>query len=133
MIGMGRIQKVVIVFLIICSRSAIFAYSSDVHDSCYNNALQWISKIDTEKKAVLESHALSRCEFSNKWIERYNGISEASRNGLCTDLVLIWTHKECMYFRDTVSPKAYEPCKTWSREMYTRCMEYEDEWFRGLR
>ncbi|WP_143170772.1 hypothetical protein [Desulfopila aestuarii] len=129
MIGTGRIEEVVILFLVSFSQSATFAYSSDVNDSCYTAALQWIRTIETEKKDVLEKHALSGCAFSKKWIERYNGTSEASRESLCTDLVLIWTHKECMYFRDSVSPEAYDPCKTWSREMYTRCMEYEDEWF----
>lgn len=48
---------------------------------------------------------------------------------MCNDLVLIWSYKECVYFRDYLVPEAYEPCKAWSRQMYTRCLAGDAGWF----
>jgi len=118
----------VITFMIISLQFPCPAHSYNQKDTCYQEAVEWIKDIDVDKKGVLEKQALSRCESARKWISQSEN-NHSGRERLCTDLVLIWTHKKCIYFRDYITYKAYEPCKSWSREMYKRCMAKEDLWF----
>ncbi len=98
--------------------------------ACYSAAFSWIEKV-SGGHAVLQSHAKSNCEFAGKFIYKYPGRTEAERERLCYDLVLIWTHKKCIYFRDYLSPDAYTPCKSWSREMFQQCVSRNDGWFQA--
>ena len=121
-------KRFIIFFILVCFQLPYPSYSNNLKDGCYRNAMSWIEEIEIEDATALENHALSNCKSSKNWIDRY-GNTGSNRTRLCNDLVLISTHKECMYFRDYVSHTAYDPCKSWSREMYKRCMDYDDEWF----
>lgn len=118
-----------IIFVIIFLNFSYIARSNDSNDTCSQEALKWIEEIDIEEPDILEKHALAKCQFASKWL---NGSQKdgSNRKRVCNDLVLIWTYKECIYFRDYITHEAYEPCKSWSREMYSRCMEYDDTWFK---
>ena len=106
-----------------------FAVPSSARESaCYLSAESWIKKLPGDH-SILQAHAQTNCDFAGKFIGRYPGKTQAARERLCYDLVLIWTHKKCIYFRDDVSPAAYSPCKSWSREMFQHCLDRDDEWF----
>ena len=98
---------------------------------CIASAEIWIEQLeDRAHDDVFLSHTRWNCEFSGHWVrESAEVTNQSSRERMCNDLVLIWTHKKCNYFRDLINPAAYEPCKAWSREMFQRCMANDVEWF----
>lgn len=103
--------------------------------ACFEAAAAWIEALPQapapRTKEILLSHSRSSCRFADYWLKDMGKETTSSqRRRTCTDLVLIWTHKECIYFRDTIHAPAYEPCKSWSRLMYDRCMAGENLWFR---
>jgi hypothetical protein len=104
--------------------------SCAAESACYSTACNWIEQV-SGGHAVLQVHAKSNCEFAEKFIYKYPGRTQAERERLCYDLVLIWTHKKCIYFRDYVSSDAYTPCKSWSREMFQQCVNRNDAWFQA--
>ena len=98
-------------------------------DGCFANASRWIAEIETDKGDILSRHAKDRCLTSGSWLGRAMSEGGSAQKSTCNDLVLVWTHKACIYFRDDIHPDAYAPCKVWSREMYQRCLAGEGEWF----
>lgn len=99
--------------------------------SCTAAAEDWIASLpDKNQAALFRRYARNDCEFAAKWVNQYAAVADVQRRDrMCTDLVLLWTHKDCNYFRDVINPDAYEPCKEWSREMYRHCMEDDLDWF----
>ena len=102
---------------------------SHAESGCYRSALDWIETIEIEDHTVLKNHALTKCEFADKWISDFEDRKGSDRQRLCNDLVLIWTYKECIYFRDYIHDSTYDPCKAWSREMFQHCIDHENKWF----
>ena len=98
---------------------------------CMVFARQWIEQLDRiQRYDVLVKNTRTDCESAAKWIRKNSGsTSETIWNRTCTDLVLIWTHKKCIYYRDYIDYKSYEPCKAWTRRMYEHCMSKEIAWF----
>ena len=98
---------------------------------CVAAAQTWIEQLeDHADNDVFLSHTRWNCEFSGHWVRESAEMTyPSSRDRMCNDLVLLWTHKKCNYFRDLFNPKAYEPCKAWTREMYQHCMANDVEWF----
>jgi hypothetical protein len=101
---------------------------------CSSEAAAWIGTLNTtlssEKEMVLTSHSQAKCDFAAKWLKEIKDVRQRDkRERTCTDLVLIWTHKECIYFRDYVTTSSYAPCKNWTRDMFRHCMAGEIEWF----
>lgn len=132
---MARIQeKYAVKYLaffvyIYCLSISSLGFANDSEEGCYESALQWITPLDGRNKDVLERHALLRCQFAVQWLARYDGQSAPAREKFCKDFVLLWTHKECNYFRDDINHFAYEPCEIWSREMFGQCLDFNDAWF----
>lgn len=97
---------------------------------CLASAAAWIAAIDSPKAELLLNHAQTRCDFAARWLlQNQHTVDSASYHDLCQSLVLVWTHKECVYFRDEVDHRAYNPCQTWSRIMYKRCLADDRQWF----
>lgn len=97
---------------------------------CLQAAADWIDTLDSPRERVLISHAQTKCDFAGRWVKEISGVAEKSkRERTCNDLVLIWTHKECIYFRDYIDNSAYYPCKNWTREMYRNCISDNVQWF----
>lgn len=97
---------------------------------CSAEAALWIATLTSSKSDILQNHAEMKCDFSSKWMKEYAETADIhSREQMCTDLVLVWTHKECDYFRDYIEPEAYTPCKAWSRQMFNHCMANDIDWF----
>jgi len=98
---------------------------------CDQAAREWIVSLgDTEHTDIFERHTRNNCEFSGRWVKESRDVTDPSlRSRMCKDLVLIWTLKNCSYFRDVINPGAYEPCKAWSREMHQRCLDNDVNWF----
>ena len=98
---------------------------------CYQAADDWILQLNDEKNSELfHRYTHGDCQFSGKWVKQLkDGSSRAQRERMCQDLVLIWSHKNCNFFRDLINPEAYEPCKAWTREMHQHCMENDVNWF----
>jgi len=119
----------VLLFPLYCLLSTNLSWADAAEDGCYASALQWIELVGGKNHDVLKSHARSRCVFAKKWLARYDGQSDPAREKFCKDFILLWTHKECNYFRDDINPAAYEPCKVWSLEMHEQCLAYNDAWF----
>lgn len=116
-------------FSICCFIGPIQSHAESFDDGCFSRALNWIEKIEVKYQTVLKTHASAKCNFADKWIRDFADRNGSDRKRMCNDLVLIWTHKECIYFRDYVHHSTYEPCKSWSREMFQHCMDYDDQWF----
>lgn len=97
---------------------------------CTGSAAAWISELGSKNSDILQSHARAKCEFSAKWM-RENQVRADSNSWkqMCTDLVLIWTYQECVYFRDDVEREAYTPCQVWTRRMYEQCIANNISWF----
>lgn len=117
--------------VVLFGSSHIEAAEGQVESGCSEYARQWINQIDqVSRPDVLIKHAQSDCEFSAKWIKKTsNSSSAANWNRTCTDLVLLWTHKKCIYFRDYIDHKTYEPCKEWTRQMFQHCISHNFSWF----
>lgn len=98
---------------------------------CTNAANAWTIELnDAKHSEVYRNHARSDCEWAGKWVKKYAQVTDqANRERMCNDLVLIWTHKDCGFFRDVINPDAYTPCKAWSREMFKHCMDNDVKWF----
>jgi hypothetical protein len=97
---------------------------------CTAEATLWIAALASSKIDILQNHAEMKCDFSSGWMKEYAETADLnSRERMCTDLILVWTHNECVYFRDYIEPEAYTPCKAWTRQMYKRCMENDIGWF----
>lgn len=120
-------------FLFVSTLSAVQASQSGT-SPCFQAAVAWIEALPQapapRSEEVLLSHSRSSCRFADYWLKDLANTKPSERRRTCKDLVLIWTHKECIYFRDTIFAPAYEPCKAWSRLMYERCMAGEILWFR---
>jgi hypothetical protein len=99
--------------------------------SCLKAAEKWISQLNDKKNTeIFQRHAQSNCQFSGRWVKESVDVSSVPhRERMCQDLVLIWSHKNCSYFRDVINPDAYEPCKAWSREMHQHCIDNDVNWF----
>ncbi len=81
---------------------------------------------------MLQRHCEGNCRFSGRWVEEYAAEENPERRRrLCTDLVLVWTYKKCVYFRDYVDPVTYDPCMVWVRTMFARCLAGDAGWFTG--
>ena len=98
---------------------------------CVTAAETWIDQLqDGSDNEVFRKHTRWNCEFSGQWVREYAAVTDRDRRErMCNDLVLIWTHKKCNYFREQFNPAAYEPCKAWTREMFLHCMDNDVEWF----
>ena len=98
---------------------------------CHQSADSWILLLnDKDNTELFQRYADQNCRFSGDWVKRSEMISSApQRKRMCQDLVLLWSYKNCIYFRDVINPEAYEPCKAWSREMHQHCMENDVQWF----
>lgn len=113
----------------------VFPYSSfggEMEESgCSSYARQWIQHLgQSSKRAILIRNTRSDCEFSAKWIKKNSAINnEQIWKRTCNDLVLIWTHKKCIYYRDYIDYNAYVPCKEWTRQMYNHCIDHDISWF----
>lgn len=103
------------------------SFAESTEKGCFHAAQQWIMTIRSGDVEILRQHGSAICQSSRAWLEKYG--SGSSRQRLCQDLILIRTHKECIYFRDYITEAAYRPCKVWSREMYERCITHDDSWF----
>ncbi len=100
--------------------------------SCFLEARSWIAELPPEKGELMRNHARESCALSLNWLKDYGKIKEDSTlERVCTNLVLIWTHKKCIYFRRYFSPDAYEPCELWARSQYKHCINQDVEWFEG--
>jgi hypothetical protein len=117
--------------LILFSSAHLEAEEKQVESGCTEYAWQWVNQIDQLSRSdVLIRNVQSDCQFAAKWIKmNSNSSSAASWNRTCTDLVLIWTHKKCIYYRDYIDPRTYEPCKEWTRVMYQHCIDQDEPWF----
>ena len=116
-------------FFSVCFMLTIPVKAGSPDDGCFISGLRWIEKIKVEDSTILKNHASAKCRFADKWIRDFADQAGADRRRMCNDLVLIWTHKECIYFRDYIHHSTYAPCKAWSREMFQHCMDYDDQWF----
>lgn len=100
---------------------------------CARAAEDWINALphlEKSKRERLKNYTRDNCSFAAKWQQKLENISGRQRQRrTCNDLVLIWTHKECIYYRDYVTAAAYNPCKSWSRHMFRRCMAGDIDWF----
>ncbi len=98
---------------------------------CVAAADVWIDAMkDGEKRRIYHDHARTTCRFSGQWIKAARDDKDPERRQrMCRDLVLIWAHKECNFFRDVIDPEAYKPCKAWTREMFGHCMDNDVDWF----
>lgn len=120
------------IFALMLLASTIYASAAKGDEAgCIQAGDAWVTGLDDPSGIeVLRRNVRSNCEFSGEWVKRSANVAEpARRERMCNDLVLIWTHKECGYFRDVHNPSAYDPCKAWSREMYRNCMENNVAWF----
>lgn len=108
-----------------------FSFPLQAQESgCSRAAEEWIVALGGSNTQLLRRHTRSNCQFSGKWVEEHAQVANRDRRvRMCTDLVLIWTHKKCVYFRDYVDPDVYRPCKAWSREMFRHCMLDDVAWF----
>lgn len=98
--------------------------------SCVTSSQSWIEQLSSSENDILFDHCLTRCNTSKQWmLEHQRKTSESGWRQMCTDLVLLWGHKECVYFRDYIEPSAYTPCKNWTVEMFNKCMENDTAWF----
>ena len=105
--------------------------ATETQPGCVSAARPWIAAIDdSEHRDLLLRYVRNDCRFAGQWMTRHREDGASSlRKRLCNDLVLIWAHKDCGYFRDYVDPAAYDPCKAWTRQMFRRCMEDDLAWF----
>ena len=113
--------------------NAFFPLPADAAEEsgCVTAAREWIVELkDRGNEALLLRYARNDCRFAAKWMAGNPGSgASGARRRLCNDLVLIWAHKDCGYFRDHVNPDAYDPCKAWTRRMFRRCMDDDRAWF----
>lgn len=98
---------------------------------CNQAAASWIEQLaDTQHRELLLRYTDNDCRFAGKWVKQAApDLTPAHREQMCNDLVLIWSHKDCNYFRDVINPDAAVPCNAWSRDMYRHCMQNEADWF----
>ncbi len=98
--------------------------------NCTTSAQSWISQCNSPKVDILRDHSQARCVSAKQWmLENQGGKTESSWKQMCTDLILIWGHKECVYFRDYIEHDAYKPCKKWTAQMFKQCMANNLSWF----
>jgi hypothetical protein len=104
--------------------------ASSAESGCINAAAAWIKELNSSNTKILQNHCQENCRFASSWVEKISNVRETQRRErTCNDLVLIWSHKECIYFRDYVDASAYHPCKSWTRQMFHQCMAGNTEWF----
>ena len=79
---------------------------------CAAHAQQWIQQLDQPpRNDVLIRNTQSDCALAAKWMrENAGNTNEESWKRMCTDSVLMWTHKKCIYYRDDIYHESYEPC-----------------------
>ena len=115
--------------------SIIFAASCNGEDlkeaGCIAAAQNWVQQIDQiSRPEVLLRNTRSDCNRSLKWMKKNTGnTSVRIWEQTCTDLILVWTHKKCIYYRDDIDHRAYYPCKEWTRQMYDHCIRRDITWF----
>lgn len=131
MLSFRSILKMISVVTIIISISSISSFSSSTAESaCSLEAGRWISELHSPKEKILQDHCRENCRFASIWVKKSSDVLELKkRERTCNDLVLIWSHKECIYFRDYVDESAYYPCKAWTREMFRQCIAGNASWF----
>lgn len=102
--------------------------------SCFIEARSWISELPSGKRDILHNHARESCALSLNWLKDHGESKEdTSLERVCTNLVLIWTHQKCIYFRRYFSPDVYEPCEMWARSQYKHCINQDMDWFEGAK
>lgn len=118
---------VLLLLLTIFPSSQVLATQS----GCHQAADSWISQLhDKDNTELFLRYTEENCNFSGDWVKRSEDVaSKPQRERMCQDLVLLWSYKNCIYFRDVINPEAYEPCKAWSREMHQHCMDNDVNWF----
>jgi hypothetical protein len=106
------------------------ASSHAAPSACLADAAAWIAGLNSPQAELLLRNARTRCDAAALWLQ-HNRHDAASANyrGLCQSLVLVQTHNQCVTFRDKVDHRAYNPCETWSRNMFKRCLAGDREWF----
>lgn len=119
---MGRIVVFVLIGLV-CTDQLCRGGEAD----CCSVTATWVQAVG-KNSDVLRFHVQSACRFSHDWI-RTEEAGNSSRERVCNDLVLVWAHKECVYFRDYVCHDVYDPCKAWTRKMFRQCMAGNIMWF----
>ena len=88
---------------------------------CLGKARKWIEETGIEDSSTLQKHTATRCQFVDNMLSS-SANETADRERVCTDLVLLWTRKDCVFFRDYVSYRTYAPCMAWGREMFKECV-----------
>ncbi len=127
-------SKTTILALAFLISSLLFSFAPPAasQSGCFQEATDWIDTLNSTRGKILRDHAQSKCDFAANWVKEIGDVTEKTqRKRTCNDLVLIWTHKECIYFRDYVETSAYAPCKSWTRMMYRNCMSNDLKWFSG--
>lgn len=123
-------QVFIVLFFILwlCFVPAQNGFSSD--PGCVKAAENWIQQLnDKDNAEIYQRHTRINCQFSGQWVKEQEVSSASHRKRMCQDLVLIWSHKNCNYFRDVINPDAFEPCSAWSREMHQHCIDNDVDWF----
>lgn len=119
-----------IIILLLAGRPEV-ASAESATASCSEAAAAWIDRLtDGVDREMLLRHTAADCSFSGKWVAEYaEVVDEGRRRRMCNDLVLIWTYKKCVYYRDYASPECYQPCMHWVRTMFSQCMANRVDWF----
>lgn len=130
--SVDKVTLVAAMWLCVLSVAPQKSFGVEGDDSgCSAYARQWIQQLDQDSNhELLIRNTRSDCEFSARWIKKNSGSdNEQIWKRTCNDLVLIWTHKKCIYYRDYIDHNTYTPCKEWTRQMYDYCMEHNESWF----
>lgn len=110
--------------------SGFCAAAAVAQSDCSRNAENWVDDLQSPKENILRKHSDSSCSFAAEWVAKIDNVTKSEkRERTCTHLVLLWAHKDCVYFRDVIDADAYYPCKAWTREMFRQCMSGNTEWF----
>ena len=123
--------KTFFLFIVVIGSQPPFTSTTFAAESgCLAEAAAWITALDSSKESILYNHCRESCRFASSWLKEIRDVEESQkRKRTCNDLVLLWSHKECIYFRDYVDASAYDPCKSWTREMFQQCMAGNTVWF----
>lgn len=99
-------------------------------NDCASTVLTWIGELDADDQALITRRTKTQCTGAARWMkEQTIGGNQQTKRQICQDLVLLWIFKECVYQRDYIERRAYEPCMAWSREMHQRCLADDLAWF----
>lgn len=84
-----------------------------------------------EVGSTLAWHVKRGCRKSGRAVADLEvSLSEAERQDYCRRHVLVPVYLDiCLHFRDVILPEAFEPCWTWAREQFDRCLAGDEQWF----